>query len=213
MAVRGDHQRMGNRGHRRPPAIHPTEAPPLHRHAFVTPHVLDRSWMVGTAAVAEIAARAAPPDRRRRCAPGASGRSWPATRAPWPRCSPRRRGHPGSMSRRGWPPTRSRASSGCCSRTPGAGARRSTRPQAQRGRQLQGQAGGRAAGGGLADDAPKPPSPAGRGTSDQRDPEGRHARRPKTAARRLHLVDLPTPAASSRPGVPAAGGQEPTVSR
>jgi hypothetical protein len=43
---------------------------PLHRHAFVTPHVLDRSGRLATETVAEILARAAPPDRRRPCTPG-----------------------------------------------------------------------------------------------------------------------------------------------
>jgi hypothetical protein len=42
----------------------------LHRHAFVTPHLRDRSGRCATAVVTEIAAGSAPPDRRRRCAPG-----------------------------------------------------------------------------------------------------------------------------------------------
>jgi hypothetical protein len=45
---------------------------PLHlrSHAFVTPHLRDRSGRCATAVVTEIAAGSAPPDRRRRCAPG-----------------------------------------------------------------------------------------------------------------------------------------------
>jgi len=38
----------------------------LHRHAFVTPHLRDRSGRCATAVVMEIAAGSAPPDRRRR---------------------------------------------------------------------------------------------------------------------------------------------------
>jgi hypothetical protein len=82
----GDDQRMGN-----PATVGPQrsseEVPPLHlhRHAFVTPHMLDRSGWFATAAVAGSLHGRHCLIGASRALQGANGRSWPATQTPWPR--------------------------------------------------------------------------------------------------------------------------------
>jgi hypothetical protein len=100
----------------------------LHSHAFVTPH--DRSGCLASEEVAEIVARAAPPDRRQPCA---SGREREIV-APL-------RGVPGRADRRGGGDWRQRCRgaggrqrarrcpAGARRARPGAGGRRSTSPR------------------------------------------------------------------------------------
>jgi hypothetical protein len=215
---------MGKPGHRRPQrSIRGGSTPcPCTATPSSPRHVLDRSGRLATETVAEILARAVPPDRRRPCAPGRkreiAARDADCLAVLIAEEAGRRERCPsvgGRQRARGRPTGAPGARPGrrCWAVDQAQG------PGADAGWQAKRAVARLAAG--LADEARNRPSPAGYGTTDQAagPPTNgiREVGRPggeRATAPRRHVADVPPASASRRLGVPQPmAGSRPSASK